>query len=816
MKKKIFTLLMALVAISVSAQVPSGQNVKRSKAAARMNAPALGSGTLIFSDNFDAGTLDNWVTIDADGDRYTWVHSSTPEAYLQSSANLSGAGHNSSEGFALSGSYTNTGSGSLNPDNYLVTKEKVTLGGTLIFWSCAQDVSYPYEHFGVAVSTTSNSDASTFTMLQEWTMTAAPGMKLSPGKNVLRGPLRAQGSWYQYTVDLSDYAGQEGYVAFRHFGCSNQFILNIDDVEIYDGTPGGVTPPSGIPIDEDHFPDVNFRAYISSADSGIDDDQNGYLSDEEIANVTNIDVAVREIADLTGIQYFTNLMLLNCSYNMLTALDLSALSHLEFIDCSYNQIATLDLSQNTALITVWCHGNQLTSLNVEGLTTLRELRCYWNMLKGDAMAQLVDALNDVEVGKEFRVYNELSIDRAASDRTASYPYPMAKRAPRKSRLYEEGNEITAEQVRQAFTKYWVPCCFNGRYWTEYFGKIDATVEESLTLKDGMTISENFGMFEQVKPLYFIELLLAMEILTISEGSSEDLFIIEKDGKKLFTLTWNSANKVYVVTLADGVTSADDFTVEISEELRNEVLDYSYKEGIEPLPLTVKRLAPRRSEPEFPLLDIMQWFASWKSITIHFANEADGIAIDETNFPDQNFREYLLAQSYGEDAVLTEEEIAAITSLNLYGRNIADLTGIEHFTALTWLDCSMNQLTKLDLSKNTALTEVRFYSNQINQTAMQSLLESLPKGNGYILYVFDEDNADEGNVITEEQVAFAADKGWNVKNNFGDPYAGTTGIRSLTTTVSQGQGTWYTLDGRRLDSEPTQKGIYIYNGKKVRK
>ena len=246
-----------------------------------------------------------------------------------------------------------------------------------------------------------------------------------------------------------------------------------------------------------------------------------------------------------------------------------------------------------------------------------------------------------------------------------------------------------------------------------------------------------------------------------------------------------------------------------------MLNYtSSKEGIEPL--SSKRLAPRRSEPEFTELDMMQWIASLKSITIHFANEADGIAIDETNFPDQNFREYLLAQSYGEDAMLTEEEIAAITSLNLYGRNIADLTGIEHFTALTWLDCSMNQLTKLDLSKNTALTEVRFYSNQINQTAMQSLLESLPKGNGYILYVFDEDNADEGNVITEEQVAFAADKGWNVKNNFGDPYAGTTGIRSLSPTLSQGEGAWYTLDGRRLDSEPTQKGIYIYNGKKVRK
>jgi hypothetical protein len=26
--------------------------------------------------------------------------------------------------------------------------------------------------------------------------------------------------------------------------------------------------------------------------------------------------------------------------------------------------------------------------------------------------------------------------------------------------------------------------------------------------------------------------------------------------------------------------------------------------------------------------------------------------------------------------------------------------------------------------------------------------------------------------------------------------------------------WYTLDGRRLSAKPSQKGIYIYKGKKV--
>ena len=42
---------------------------------------------------------------------------------------------------------------------------------------------------------------------------------------------------------------------------------------------------------------------------------------------------------------------------------------------------------------------------------------------------------------------------------------------------------------------------------------------------------------------------------------------------------------------------------------------------------------------------------------------------------------------------------------------------------------------------------------------------------------------------------------------------TTGI-SLTPTLSEGEGAWYSLDGRRLAGKPTAKGIYIYGGRKV--
>ena len=44
----------------------------------------------------------------------------------------------------------------------------------------------------------------------------------------------------------------------------------------------------------------------------------------------------------------------------------------------------------------------------------------------------------------------------------------------------------------------------------------------------------------------------------------------------------------------------------------------------------------------------------------------------------------------------------------------------------------------------------------------------------------------------------------------------TGINNLTTTPANGKDAWYSLDGRRLKSEPTIPGIYIYKGKKIKK
>ena len=45
--------------------------------------------------------------------------------------------------------------------------------------------------------------------------------------------MNEQGTRYWYSVDLSQYAGEEVYIAIRHFNTSDQFYLDVDNVELY-------------------------------------------------------------------------------------------------------------------------------------------------------------------------------------------------------------------------------------------------------------------------------------------------------------------------------------------------------------------------------------------------------------------------------------------------------------------------------------------------------------------------------------------------------------------------------------------------------
>ena len=100
-----------------------------------------------------------------------------------------------------------------------------------------------------------------------------------------------------------------------------------------------------------------------------------------------------------------------------------------------------------------------------------------------------------------------------------------------------------------------------------------------------------------------------------------------------------------------------------------------------------------------------------------AEGAADVAIDPTNFPDANFRTYVSTFDTDNDDRLTPTELAAVEYMALYNKSIGDLTGIEHFTDLTELDCRRNQLTSLDLSKNTALEVLNCNNNPLTSLVL---------------------------------------------------------------------------------------------------
>lgn len=150
-----------------------------------------------------------------------------------------------------------------------------------------------------------------------------------------------------------------------------------------------------------NIPDANLNSALLNI-TGIDISGDGVIQCYEAAAYTGeIDVSGANIANMTGIETFTNATLLNCSYNLittlnvtsntalqtlycsdnsLTSLNVSGLTALQIIDCGSNQLSTLDFSTNTALKELYCYYNFLTTLTVSGLTTLTGVDCNHNQL----------------------------------------------------------------------------------------------------------------------------------------------------------------------------------------------------------------------------------------------------------------------------------------------------------------------------------------------------------------------------------------------------------------------------------------------------
>lgn len=143
------------------------------------------------------------------------------------------------------------------------------------------------------------------------------------------------------------------------------------------------------------IPDANFKAKLLNASTFnsiatnsagnsmiIDTNSDGEIQISEALNVSNLYLNNFEISNLSGIEFFTNLIILQCTDNKLTSLDVSKLTKLDSLFCSTNLITNLNISGLISLTSLGCDENQLISLNLTGTDNLYVLQCNDNLLTG--------------------------------------------------------------------------------------------------------------------------------------------------------------------------------------------------------------------------------------------------------------------------------------------------------------------------------------------------------------------------------------------------------------------------------------------------
>ncbi len=414
--------------------------------------------------------------------------------------------------------------------------------------------------------------------------------------------------------------------------------------------------PGGIAINADNFPDGNFRSYVSG---NIDTNNDTVLTADEIAAVTHIDVCEMGITNLTGVEYFTALETLACYYNQLTSLDVSKNTALKTLYCDSNQLTSLDVSDCTALETLYCYSNKLTSLDVSKNTALKTLRCYSNQLTSldvDSCAALEYLDCDNNQLKSIDVSNNTALEYLDCDNTQLKSLDVSKNTELTHLLCKD-NQLTSLDVSANTELEYLLCGGN-----------------ELTTLDLMANTKLTYLHCMNNPLLAVN----------AAGRLTDDF----NASPLTTITADTP----IICLADYGILADRIA---------DMNGCSVPKNGEYLLLTGEGTASYTYNVD-----------GTNTMTVSISHPG-GIAIDEENFPDANFRDYVSGNiDTNNDTVLTADEIAAVTEIYVTVMGIEDLTGVEYFTALKSLYCYENQLTTLDVSANTKLESLYCDNNEL--------------------------------------------------------------------------------------------------------
>lgn len=475
----------------------------------------------------------------------------------------------------------------------------------------------------------------------------------------------------------------------------------------------------GISINDENFPDDNFRAYVS----GMFDDGDGVLTEEEIQTAEMMNIPNMEISSLKGIEYFTALRTLYCYNNELKELDLRSNVNLERLSCSSNQITELDLRSNVNLKNLSCGWNELNELDITNCTKLQELSCMYSEIKKldvskcpelqklECQSNQITSLNL----SACTLLEELDCSRNPIQVLDVTCCPKLKKL---NCVYnEEMTSLNAENcsLLQRIWCYWCNIeTLNVRGCSSLVDlDADRNQLEAIDLSS-CTSLQKLGLYSNKLKHIDVSNNLSLtkfecpynNLSELNIASNKALVYLDCERNNLSALDISSNSKLAYLRC----NSNNLHELDVSHSLELVYLECTSN------PLTgINTL----SCPKLAVL----FCDSTVDAVINPEVTNRTIALDENNFPDKIFREYISSEfDKNKDNQLTPEERTDFMTRYMEGlsdKGIKSLKGIEHFILIDTLECKKNELEELDLSSCPFIDNLDADDNKLTKLDVRS-------------------------------------------------------------------------------------------------
>ncbi|MEM6719888.1 MAG: lectin-like protein [Bacteroidota bacterium] len=507
------------------------------------------------------------------------------------------------------------------------------------------------------------------------------------------------------------------------------------------------------------IPDTAFEAALDNL--GYDDiTGDGQVPTALIEGITTLDVSSEGIADMTGIEDFVALQLLDASANDIISLNLSTLTALAQVLVQNNELTTFNVKNgnNININTLNTTGNPNLSCilvddvdfatinftNIDAATTFSDTDyCRYTSIPDSNFEAALFALG----------YDDISGDNQAPTALIEQVVSLNLLGENISNFSGLEDFLALEDLSITFNTISsldlsantnlikLELANNGLTSINLFGltaleELDLSDNdlESLDLSDNVNLEKlylgnntNLLSLDLSANANLLELNVTdTSLLTsINFGSSSAINTLDAQNSGFTSLELSALSNLTDLNLSGSLLSDLDLSANSALEklsIRNTPLESLNLQNGNNTAISVITLAGN-SNLFCVLVDDATYSANNWILVDGQINFTDIFCL-YTTIPDANFEARLEALGYDDisgDGQVPTALIETVTILDASNLNISDATGIEDFTALTDLNLSSNNLTTVDITNSINLKTVDLHDNTIATIDLSTLI-----------------------------------------------------------------------------------------------